>query len=183
MGTKGQEIITVDIDKVLNLLNQAFSSEWLAYYQYWLGAKVAVGPMKGEIVAELSSHANDELSHANQIADRIRQLGGILILAPTDWSKLSPCQFDLPEDPYVIPLLEQNIAGEQCAIVAYKKLMELTEDKDDVTYNLALSIFEKEVEHEEDLQRFQEDLRTFLSNKLPNTSKFPRFIPQEIKNT
>ncbi|MEI6857059.1 hypothetical protein [Psychrilyobacter sp.] len=43
-----------------------------------------------------------------------------------------------PSDPYVEEILNQNIAGEQCAISAYKHLMDFTKDKDMVTYNLAL---------------------------------------------
>jgi len=54
--------------------------------------------------------------------------------------KLSPCKYDAPEDPYVAVLLDQNIAGEQCAISTYKSLMDATKDKDMVTYNLALGI-------------------------------------------
>ena len=60
--------------------------------------------------------------------------------------------------PYVVTLLDQNIAGEQCAISAYKGLMDVTKDKDLVTYNMALTILEQEVEHEEDLQSLREDL-------------------------
>ena len=46
MGTKGIEIVGVDVQQLLNVLNIAFADEWLAYYQYWLGAKVVKGPMK-----------------------------------------------------------------------------------------------------------------------------------------
>jgi len=51
-----------------------------------------------------------------------------------------------------------TVAGEQCAITTYKGLMDATKDKDMVTYNMALTILEQEVEHEEDLQSLQEDL-------------------------
>ncbi|GEM_PF-2293267 len=44
MGTRAREIIGMDVDKLLKLLNAAYASEWLAYYQYWLGAKVIKGP-------------------------------------------------------------------------------------------------------------------------------------------
>jgi len=71
---------------------------------------------------------------------------------------LSACAYDAPDDPYVGTLLTQNIEGEQCAIATYKSLMDVTKDKDMVTYNLALTILEQEVEHEEDLQSLQEDL-------------------------
>jgi bacterioferritin len=63
----------------------------------------------------------------------------------------------------VAVLLDQNIAGEQCAISTYKALMDVTKDKDMVTYNMALTILEQEVEHEEDLQSLKEDLELMVA--------------------
>ena len=158
MGKRGREIIGMDVDQLLSLLNQAYASEWLAYYQYWLRAKLIKGPMKDAVAAELNLHATEELGHATLLAGRIIQLGGTPVLTPEGWGKISPCKYDSPEDPYVTVLLDQNIAGEQCAITTYKNLMDTTKDKDMVTYNLALTILEQEVEHEEDLQSLREDL-------------------------
>ena len=158
MGTLGRRIIGMDVDELLRLLNAAYASEWLAYYQYWLGAKVIKGPMKDAVAAELNLHATEELTHAVMLAGRIIQLGGTPVLDPRMWFDLSPCAYDAPADPYVAVLLDQNIAGEQCAITTYKQLMDVTKDKDMVTYNLALTILGQEVEHEEDLQSLKEDL-------------------------
>jgi len=158
MGTRGRAIVGMDVDELLRLLNAAYASEWLAYYQYWLGAKVIKGPMKDAVAAELTLHATEELGHATLLAGRILQLGGTPVASPADWFSLSPCAYDAPTDPYVGMLLDQNIAGEQCAIGVYKSLMDITKDKDMVTYNLALTILEQEVEHEEDLQSLKEDL-------------------------
>lgn len=71
---------------------------------------------------------------------------------------MSLCKYDAPEDPYVAVLLDQNIAGEQCAITTYKALTDATMDKDMVAYNTALTILEQEAEHEEDMQDVREDL-------------------------
>ncbi len=163
MGVRGREIIGMDVDEILKLLNAAYASEWLAYYQYWIGAKIIKGPMKDAVIAELTLHATEELNHATLLATRILQLGGTPVTNPMDWFKLSPCAYDDPTDPYVAVLLDQNIAGEQCAISAYKALMDSTKDKDMVTYNLALTILEQEVEHEEDLQSLREDLELMVS--------------------
>ena len=56
MGTRGREIVGMDVEKLLGLLNKAYADEWLAHYQYWLGAKVAKGPMKEAVIAELIQH-------------------------------------------------------------------------------------------------------------------------------
>ena len=164
MGTRGREIIGMDVGELLERLNKAYASEWLAYYQYWLGAKLIKGPMKDAVAAELTLHATEHLSHAVLVSNRIIQIGGTPVTSPKDWFALSPCAYHAPDDPYVAVLLDQNIAGEQCAISAYKNIMDVTKDKDMVTYNLALTILQQEVEHEEDLQSLKEDLDLMLSH-------------------
>jgi len=155
---KGREIVKLDVNKLLELLNKALADEWLAYYQYWVGSKIAIGPMRELVVKELTEHAGDELKHAEMLVNRIIQLGGKPILNPQDWFKLTNCGYEVPEDPYVKKLLEQNIKGEQCAIEVYYKLLEFTKDKDPVTSKMVLEILEDEIEHEADLQAILEDL-------------------------
>lgn len=162
MGTKGREIVGVNTEKVLSLLNKAFADEWLAYYQYWLGAKVVKGPMKEAVIAELLQHAADELRHADMVTTRIIQLGGTPATSPKIWYDFTNCGYDAPEDPYVLKLLEQNIKGEQCAIGVYNAMLAETRELDPVTYNMAVQILQDEVEHEEDLQALQEDIELML---------------------
>jgi bacterioferritin len=162
MGTKGREIVGMDIKRVLELLNKAFADEWLAYYQYWLGSKVVAGPMKDAVIAELLQHSADELRHAGLVTTRIIQLGGTPVIAPQEWIKYSNCGYDAPNDPFVKKILEQNIKGEQCAITVYNSLIQEVGTKDPVTYNMAVQILQDEVEHEEDLQALSEDLEAIL---------------------
>jgi bacterioferritin len=162
MGTKGIEIVNMDVKELILVLNKAFADEWLAYYQYWIGAKVVKGFMKEAVIAELTQHAADELRHADMLALRIIQLGGTPVTKPEEWYKLSNCGYDAPEDPSVKSVLQQNIQGEQCAIMTYQKLVNLTMGKDPVTYNIVLQILQDEVEHEEDLQAEMEDIDTLL---------------------
>lgn len=164
MGTRGREIVDMDVKQLVKRLNKAFADEWLAYYQYWIGAKVVKGPMKEAVIAELVQHAGDELRHADMIAQRIIQLGGTPVTKPEDWYKHTNCGYEAPDDPFVRKILDQNIAGEQCAITTYKKLVNQTMGKDPVTYNIVLQILQDEVAHEEDLQAEREDLETLLSS-------------------
>ena len=57
MGKKGVEILTLDVKSLIDVLNQALAEEWLAYYQYWVGARVMKGPMHDDIEKELLKHA------------------------------------------------------------------------------------------------------------------------------
>jgi bacterioferritin len=162
MGTKGREIVGMDVEQLLKLLNMAFADEWLAYFQYWLGAKVVKGPMKDAVIAELLQHATDELRHADMVASRIIQLGGTPVSEPKKWYDVTSCGYEAPNDPFVETILKQNIDGERCAIGFYKKLLEATQSKDPVTYNMVLQILQDEVAHEEDLQSLAEDLEFML---------------------
>jgi bacterioferritin len=164
MGTRGREILGLDVKEVTKLLQKAFADEWLAYYQYWVGAKVVKGPMKDALITELIEHANDELRHADMIANRLIQLGEEPLLKPEDWYEYTNCGYDAPEDPFVKSVIEQNIKGEQCAITVYQNMLDFTKEKDPITYNLALQILEDEVDHEEDLQSLLEDLTLMLEN-------------------
>lgn len=165
MAEIGRSIVKMNVDELINLLNKALADEWLAYYQYWIGAKVVKGPMKDAVIGELTLHATEELSHAELIATRIIQLGGVPVLSPIEWSKITNCGYDEPSDPYVKVILEQNIKGEQCAIRTYSKLLDITREADPVTYNIILTIISQEVEHEEDLSALKEDLDLMLERR------------------
>ena len=162
MGTTGRKIVGMDVNVVLDLLYKAYADEWLAYYQYWLGAKVVAGPMKDGIIGELLQHAADELRHADMVTTRIIQLGGTPLLSPKDWFEKTNCGYDAPSDPFVQKILEQNIKGEQCAITVYNNIITEVGLKDPVTYNMAVQILQDEVEHEEDLQALLEDLGVII---------------------
>ena len=159
MGTKGRQIVGMDVEELLGLLNQAFADEWLAYYQYWIGARLMEGPMRSEIEPELLLHATQELNHAVLVLDRIIQLGGTPVLNPNDWFKLGRCKYDAPDDPYVEVILEQNLKGERCAIQRYKEIADFTNGKDHTTHQMATTILNEELEHENDIEEWLTDIK------------------------
>jgi bacterioferritin len=140
-------------------MNKAYADEWLAYYQYWVGAKVASGRMRGIVAEELEQHAGEELKHAGMLVERMIQLGGKPLLTPQDLLKETNCGYDAPTDPCTKRLLAQNIKGEQCAIAVYKKLLDFVKDKDPITEKIILEILADEVEHEEDLEAMLADMK------------------------
>ena len=164
MAIKGISILKgIEAQEVVTLLNRAYADEWLAYYQYFIESKVVKGIMKDAAIAELDQHAADELRHANMLADRMLQLGGTPLLHPKEWLEHSNCGYDAPTDPNVLNVLSDAIKGEQCAIATYSNILDITREKDIVTYNIVSSILADEVEHEEDLQALYEDIQEFVS--------------------
>ena len=166
MGKRGMEVLGVEVDKLVEMLNAALCEEWLAYYQYWIGARVMEGPMRSEIEPELLIHADQELNHAVMIADRIDQIGATPVLSPEEWMKRSKCKYAAPTDPYVEIILDQNLDAERCAIERYHEIADFTSGKDHSTHQLAVTILNEELEHEQeiedwigDLARMKEDIR------------------------
>jgi bacterioferritin len=163
MARKGNSIIHgIEINEIITTLNKAYADEWLAYYQYFIEAKVIKGIMKDAAIAELAQHAADELRHANMIADRILQLGGTPLLHPQEWFTHTNCGYEEPKDFDVVSILEDSIKGEQCAISVYSSLADMTRNKDIVTYDIVSEILADEVEHEEDLQALHDDITEFI---------------------
>ncbi|MFH1784816.1 MAG: ferritin-like domain-containing protein [Candidatus Micrarchaeota archaeon] len=158
MGTMGVKIIDMDVKELIEDLNKALADEWLAYYQYWVGALVVKGPMRPAVQEELKEHASEELEHAGMLAERIVQLGGTPILDPKEFQTKNTCGYHAPTNPHVQKILEQNIKGEQCAIVVYDGILKKLKGKNDaITYNMIRKIMEDEVKHEQDLEDLKED--------------------------
>ena len=74
MGRKGREIIRAKVDDVIANLTKAYADEWLAHYQYWLAARWIRG-LDGDTLRDIliGQQSNDELGHAEKIANRIIQ--------------------------------------------------------------------------------------------------------------
>jgi bacterioferritin len=161
VGTRERESLEalgVNIPELISLLNKAFADEWLAYYQYWIGAQVAQGILHKVVSDELEEHAKEELKHADMLVERIIQLGGTPVLEPKEWYTVANCRYEAPSNPNIHVLLEQNIRGERCAIGVYKTLLKYVQGKDPITYDLIVKILAEEVEHEEDLETILRDL-------------------------
>ncbi len=165
MGQMAQKISQVDKEELLKILNVAFAEEWLAYYQYWLGARLAVGPMRKAVAAEFEEHAGEELEHAEKLAARIIELGGTPVLDPQEWQSVAMCKYDAPAKPYVMNLLEQNLVAERCAIVRYQKICEMTFGKDFDTYRMSADILREEIEHEEEIGAYKDDINAAFERK------------------
>ena len=166
MGKHGVDILDLDVQELTKMLNAALSEEWLAYYQYWIGARIMEGPMRSEIEPELLIHATMELNHAVMVVTRIIQLDGIPVLDPSEWMQLARCLYEAPTDPYVETILNQNLESERCAIQRYKEIADFTNGKDHTTHQMATTILNEELEHEQeiedwirDIERMKEDIR------------------------
>lgn len=173
MAKESVEILKkkIDVEKLVSILNEALAEEWLAYYQYWVGALIVKGAMRTGVQAEFEEHAKEELEHADMLAKRIIELEGTPILDPQKFSELARCKYLVPDQPDVISLLNQNVASERCAIQRYEEIANMTNGIDYTTCDVAKYILAQEEEHEQDLQDYLDDIeemkRTFSNKQEP----------------
>lgn len=142
----------IDIPELLSQLNAALSEEWLAFYQYWIGAQIVEGAMRSDVQREFEEHAMEEFAHAKLLSDRIIQLEGAPVLDPSQWATLARCKYQVPLNCDVVNLLKQNISGERCAVIRYEEIATMTNNLDYTTCDIAKRIMADEEKHEQDLQ-------------------------------
>ncbi|MBP5215037.1 MAG: ferritin [Alphaproteobacteria bacterium] len=158
MGEMAKKIAKTDIEHLLKILNEAYAEEWLAYYQYWIAAKIAFGLERTSIVEEFSEHAGEELKHAGWLAERIIQLGGVPVLDFEQLNEIAHCKYITPKEFDVTSLLHDNLTAERCAIGRYEGICDLTHGKDYETYRVSEKILKEELEHEQELEDFFADI-------------------------
>jgi bacterioferritin len=152
------EIVNLNVADLIKQLRTAFADEMNAAYQYWVGVKIARGLNRAATIEELMQHAQEELNHANMIAERLIQLDSSPIMYPEEWSKIGTCKYDSIKSNEVAKIITENITGERCAIKFYNDLLKKVYGKDFITYEMVTKILADEVEHEQDLITLQEDL-------------------------
>jgi len=155
MGTKGIEIVELDVADLLADLNRAYADEWLAAYAYSYMGQVVTGRPAAKHLAELlKDTSKDELEHQEELAGRITTLGGKPVLDISKLVESSNAGYPLPpaDEKDFEGIIKTVIAAERDAIEVYNKLVKKTHGKDPITYALILHILEEEVEHEDEFE-------------------------------
>ena len=155
MGTKGIEIVELDVAELLADLNRAYADEWLAAYAYnYMGQVVTGRPAAKHLAELLKDTSKDELEHQEELAGRITTLGGKPVLDISKLVESSNAGYPLPpvDEKDFEGIIKTVIAAERDAIEVYNKLVKKTHSKDPITYALILHILEEEVEHENEFE-------------------------------
>jgi bacterioferritin len=138
-----------DRETVLRLLDAALATEIVCVLRYTHHKYMAKG-VRAEIVAtEFQEHADEERQHADQIAARIVQLGGVPDLAPDGLTSRSHSEY--VEAGSLREMLEENLFAERIAIESYQEMIRYIGDGDPTTRRLLESILAVEEEHADDL--------------------------------
>ncbi|MEE2640730.1 MAG: ferritin-like domain-containing protein [Planctomycetota bacterium] len=129
----------------IDLLKKAYCMEIETIMNYIAYSTNLDGVRAEEIKKSLSADIGEELLHAQELAKRIKQLGG---LVPGSNSVQTGSQPDPSGDTTdVVGCIEAVIAAEEAACAHYKKIIRATDGEDYVTQDLCVRLLTDEEEH------------------------------------
>ena len=137
-------------DDIVKLLNDSLATELVCVLRYKRHYFTATGIESPAIADEFLVHANEEMAHADLIAERIVQLGGEPDFSPKTLIERSHADYDDSTD--LQAMIRANLVAERIAIEAYSQMIALIGEKDTTTRRILEQILEQEQEHADDLK-------------------------------
>lgn len=129
----------------ISLLQTAYSMELETVMNYLANSINLDGVRAEEIKKSLAADISEELGHAQQLGQRIKQLGG---LVPGSKGVTLGEQIQPTEDTTdVVGVIRAVIDAEESACAHYKKIIKATDGEDYVTQDLAIRLLAAEEEH------------------------------------
>jgi bacterioferritin len=138
-----------DRNKVVQLLNEALATEIVCVLRYKRHFFMASGINAQSVAQEFLQHANEEQAHADQIAQRIVQLGGEPNFSPE--GLLTRSHSEYVEGDSLIDMIKEDLVAERVAIDSYREMIGYLANNDPTTRRMLEGILAMEEEHADDL--------------------------------
>ena len=138
-----------DRDRVIGVLNEALATELVCVLRYKRHFFMAQGIHADPVAQEFQQHATDEQGHADQIAQRIVQLGGEPDFSPQGLLTRSHAEY--VEGKSLNEMIREDLVAERIAIDSYRDMVSYLGTNDPTTRRLMESILAVEEEHADDL--------------------------------
>ncbi|MBS0448604.1 MAG: ferritin-like domain-containing protein [Proteobacteria bacterium] len=142
-------------EDIIKLLNDALATELVCILRYKRHHFTAVGLASPKIAEEFMVHAQEETAHADQLAERIVQLGGEPDFSPDTLSARSHADYDPTLD--LKAMIRANLIAERVAIETYSQMIAVIGDKDSTTRRVLEGILSQEQEHADELSDWMTD--------------------------
>ncbi len=148
-------------EQIVASLRKAYNMELETIVNYLANSLDLEGVRADFIKQALATDIQGELTHAQQLGNRIKQLGGSV---PGSLQlEMTQRYLQPPEDTTdVVTIIKGVLKAEEEAINHYKSLIKLTEGEDYVTQDLAITILADEEGHR---QQFQGYLKEYTKAK------------------
>lgn len=138
-----------DRETVVKLLNEALATEIVCNLRYRRHYFMASGINAQAAADEFLQHANEEQGHADEIAQRIVQLGGAPNFSPDGLLTRSHAEY--AEGGSLTEMIKEDLVAERIAIDSYREMVRYLGNDDPTTRRMMEGILAVEEEHAEDL--------------------------------
>ena len=137
--------MAITTQQTIALLLESYSMELETVMNYLANSVNLDGVRAEEIKKSLSADVPGEIAHAQQLANRIKQLGGQIpgSKAITLGRQIQP----VTDTTDVVGVITSVIAAEEAACAQYKKIIKAVEGEDYVTQDLCIRLLADEEEH------------------------------------
>ena len=142
-------------ETVIKLLNEALATEIVCVLRYKRHYYMASGINAQSVAQEFLQHANEEQMHADQLAQRIVQLGGEPNFSPEGLSARSHSEY--VEGDSLVEMIREDLVAERIAIDSYREMITYLGNDDPTTRRLMETILAMEEEHADDLVNLLEE--------------------------
>jgi bacterioferritin len=144
-------------DEVTRLLKEAYADELETVMNYMANSIVLDGVRAEEIKESLQQDIQEELGHAQQLGERLKQLDQ----APPGSMEFEARQENLQppaETTDVISVIDGVVEAEEDAIATYRELITAADEADDpVTEDLAVTLLGDEEAHRTEFRGFRKE--------------------------
>lgn len=141
-----------DAQRVVQVLNGLRSTEIMSYLQYMQHQYMAVSLLSPALKTEFQAHAAQELDHANRLAERIQQLGGVPIYDPKEIAVKAANVGIVPEQGATLTeMVIEDLMLERQQIEAYTALIRELGEEDLVTRQTLIGILAETEKHASEL--------------------------------
>jgi len=141
---------------VIKVLNEALATEIVCILRYKRHHFMAAGINAQSVAAEFLEHANEEQLHADQIAQRIVQLGGEPDFSPDGLATRSHAEYVEGEN--LVEMIKEDLVAERIAIDSYREMISWLGNDDSTTRRMLEEILATEEEHADDLVGLLEEM-------------------------
>lgn len=138
-----------DRERVIAVLNEVLATEIVCVLRYKNHYFMASGIHAGPVADEFLQHANEEQGHADEVARRITQLGGVPNLNPDGLHTRSHAEYK--EGGTLEEMIREDLVAERVAIETYSEIIRWLGDDDVTTRRMIEGILAVEEEHADDL--------------------------------
>jgi bacterioferritin len=152
---------SADRDVVLKLLNDSLATEIVCVLRYRRHYFMARGIHSQSVAQEFLEHSNEEQAHADEIAERIVQLGGAPDFAPEGLTSRSHAEY--VEGDSLTSMIMEDLVAERIAIDSYREIIQYLGERDPTSRRMMEGILAKEEQHADELA----DLLVALPSEAP----------------